>query len=76
VNGELRQDSNTSLMLTTIEEAIVELSQGITLKAGTIIAMGTPAGVGLGFTPPKYLQSGDIVECEIEGIGTLKNQVE
>lgn len=76
VNGELRQDSHTSLMLTTIEEAIVELSQGMTLKAGTIIAMGTPAGVGMGFNPPKYLHSGDIIECEIEGIGVLKNKVE
>ena len=73
VNGELRQNSVTDLMITTISDAISELSKGITLKAGTIIAMGTPAGVGMGFEPPKFLKSGDIVECEIEGIGCIKN---
>jgi 2-keto-4-pentenoate hydratase/2-oxohepta-3-ene-1,7-dioic acid hydratase in catechol pathway len=75
VNGEIRQNSTTDLMITSIEDVIHELSQGITLKAGTIIAMGTPAGVGMGFEPPKFLKSGDIVECEIEGIGCLKNTV-
>ena len=75
VNGELRQNSTTDLMITSIEDVIHELSQGVTLKAGTIIAMGTPAGVGMGFDPPKFLKAGDIVECEIEGIGTLKNIV-
>lgn len=73
VNGELRQNSTTDLMITSIEEVIHELSQGMTLKAGTIISMGTPAGVGMGFTPPKFLMPGDVVECEIEGIGCLKN---
>lgn len=75
VNGELRQNSTTDLMITSIAEAISELSQGMTLKAGTIIAMGTPSGVGMGFTPPRFLKSNDVVECEIEGIGTLKNTV-
>lgn len=75
VNGELRQNSTTDLMITSIEDVIHELSQGVTLKAGTIIAMGTPAGVGMGFEPPKFLKAGDIVECEIEGIGILKNIV-
>ena len=75
VNGELRQNSTTDLMITSIEDAIHELSQGMTLKAGTIIAMGTPAGVGMGFDPPKFLKPGDIVECEIEGIGCIKNTV-
>lgn len=75
VNGELRQNSTTDLMITSIEDVIHELSQGVTLKAGTIIAMGTPAGVGMGFDPPKFLKSGDVVECEIEGIGRLKNIV-
>ena len=75
VNGELRQNSTTDLMITSIEDVIHELSQGVTLKAGTIIAMGTPAGVGMGFDPPKFLKAGDIVECEIEGIGVLKNIV-
>ena len=75
VNGEIRQNSNTKLMMTTIDEVIQELSQGMTLKKGTIIATGTPAGVGMGFVPPKFLKSGDIVECEIEGIGILKNRI-
>jgi 2-keto-4-pentenoate hydratase/2-oxohepta-3-ene-1,7-dioic acid hydratase in catechol pathway len=75
VNGELRQNSTTDLMITSIEDVIHELSQGITLKAGTVIAMGTPAGVGMGFEPPKFLKTGDVVECEIEGIGCLKNTV-
>jgi 2-keto-4-pentenoate hydratase/2-oxohepta-3-ene-1,7-dioic acid hydratase in catechol pathway len=75
VNGELRQDSTTNLMITSIEDAIHELSQGMTLNAGTIIAMGTPAGVGMGFDPPRFLKTGDVVECEIECIGHLKNTV-
>lgn len=75
VNGELRQNSNTELFIHGIEEVICELSQGMTLKSGTIIATGTPAGVGMGFEPPKFLKPGDVVECTIEGIGTLKNTV-
>lgn len=75
VNGELRQNSNTRLMIHDIPEVLSELSQGMTLKAGTIISMGTPAGVGMGFTPPKFLKPGDIVECEIEGIGVLRNRI-
>lgn len=76
VNGELRQDSNTSLLLTDIPHIIATLSAGITLLPGTIIATGTPAGVGMGFHPPRFLASGDIVACEIEGIGRLRNTVE
>ena len=75
VNGELRQNSNTGLFIHGIEEVICELTQGMTLKAGTIIATGTPAGVGMGFVPPKFLETGDVVECIIEGIGTLRNTV-
>lgn len=75
VNGELRQNSNTSLLLNSIAEIIEELSSGMTLLPGTIIATGTPAGVGMGFDPPKFLASGDVVECTIEGIGTLRNTV-
>ena len=75
VNGELRQDSNTGLFIHGIEEVICELTKGMTLKAGTIIATGTPAGVGMGFVPSKFLKTGDVVECIIEGIGTLKNTV-
>lgn len=75
VNGELRQDSNTGLMINGIAKVVSELSQGMTLQAGTIIAMGTPAGVGMGFEPPKFMKQGDVVKCEIEGIGTLTNTV-
>lgn len=75
VNGEIRQDSNTSLMIFGISYVISELSQGMTLMPGTIISMGTPAGVGMGFDPPRFLESGDEVECIIEGIGKLKNTI-
>ena len=75
VNGELRQQSNTSLLITSIGQILEELTAGMTLLPGTIIATGTPAGVGMGFDPPKFLQSGDTVECAIEGIGTLRSTV-
>ena len=75
VNDEKRQESNTRYMITTVEEAISELSQGMTLKAGTVIATGTPGGVAMGMKPQIYLQNGDTVRCMIEGIGTLENKV-
>ncbi len=75
VNGELRQSSNTRFFITTITDALVELTAGMTLLPGTIIATGTPAGVGMGFDPPKFLQTGDVVECSIQEIGTLRNTV-
>lgn len=75
VNGELRQHSNTRLFITTIADALSELTQGMTLLPGTILATGTPAGVGMGFDPPRFLKPGDIVECTIQGIGTLRNTV-
>lgn len=75
VNGELRQNSNSELLITGIAHIISELSTGITLKAGTIISTGTPKGVGMGFEPPRFLQPGDEVVCEIEGIGKITNQV-
>ena len=75
VNGELRQHSSTGLLLTGVARIVEELSSGMTLLPGTIIATGTPSGVGLGFHPPKFLQSGDVVACTIEGIGTLRNTV-
>ncbi|MDD4843017.1 MAG: fumarylacetoacetate hydrolase family protein [Anaerotignum sp.] len=75
VNEELRQDGNTSLMITGVAEVISQLSKGMTLKAGTIIAMGTPAGVGMGFDPPKFLKKGDAVRCEIDGIGAITNYI-
>lgn len=75
VNGQLRQSSNTKYMIQTVAGAIAELSQGMTLQAGTIIATGTPAGVGMGMQPPTFLRSGDTVVCEIENIGRLENTV-
>jgi len=75
VNGELRQNSNTRFLIFDIDHIVSELSQGMTLKAGTIIATGTPGGVGMGFDPPKFLKQGDIVECAIEGIGKITNRV-
>ena len=75
VNGELRQRSNTGLLIHGVGEIIEELSAGMTLLPGTIIATGTPAGVGMGFDPPKFLKAGDVVECTVQGIGTLRNTV-
>ena len=73
VNDQIRQESNTKYMITSVEEAISELSQGMTLKAGTIIATGTPGGVAMGMKPPVYLKKGDLIRCEIENIGSLVN---
>lgn len=75
VNGELRQHSNTAHLITGIAEALSLFSQGTTLPAGTILATGTPSGVGMGFDPPRFLQPGDEVLCEIEGIGRLRNTI-
>ncbi|MDB0439399.1 hydrolase [Clostridioides difficile] len=75
VNDEERQNSNTELFISDISDIISELSKGMTLEAGDIIATGTPSGVGMGFSPPRYMNSGDVIECEIESIGILKNYV-
>ncbi len=76
VNGETRQDSNTNMLIHSVAEIISEFSRGVTLKAGTIIATGTPKGVAMGMKEPKFLKKGDVVTCEIEGIGALTNTVE
>lgn len=76
VNGEVRQNSNTRLLLTSLPRIIADLSQGMTLEPGDIIATGTPGGVGLGFDPPRFLKKGDKVECRIPPIGSLCNTVE
>ncbi len=76
VNGELRQNGNTNDLIFDIPHLLAELSLGITLEPGDILITGTPAGVGMGFTPPKFLKPGDIVECEVEGIGVLRNTVQ
>ncbi|KON89483.1 hypothetical protein AF332_23450 [Sporosarcina globispora] len=76
VNEEVRQNSNTENFIFPIEEIISVLSNGMTLEAGDIIATGTPAGVGKGFKPPRFLQPGDKVEITVEEIGTLTNTIE
>lgn len=76
VNGELRQSSNTKLLRMNVWDLIYELSRGIVLEPGDIIATGTPSGVGGGFTPPRYLNPGDVVEMEVQGIGVLRNRIE
>lgn len=75
VNGVRKQDANTSLMIFPIRELIHYLSQGMTLNPGDILLTGTPAGVGMAQDPPQFLGSGDVVECSIESIGTIRNQI-
>lgn len=76
INGELRQDGNTALMMFDVPELIATISAGLTLYPGDIIATGTPGGVGAGFTPPRFLSAGDVVRIEIPPIGILENPVE
>ena len=75
VNNELRQNASTTDLIFDIPKLIETLSAGITLYPGDVIATGTPVGVGIGFKPPKYLQAGDVVRVEIDGIGSLENPV-
>ncbi|MGF6527627.1 fumarylacetoacetate hydrolase family protein [Variovorax sp. PvP013] len=74
VNGELRQDGPTENMIFDIPTLIETISRGITLYPGDIIATGTPAGVGMGMSPPRYLQAGDVVRVEIDGLGAIENK--
>jgi 2-keto-4-pentenoate hydratase/2-oxohepta-3-ene-1,7-dioic acid hydratase in catechol pathway len=76
VNGELRQEANTRDLIFDVPTIIECISAGITLRPGDIIATGTPAGVGIGFDPPRYLAGGDSVRLEITGIGFLENPIE
>jgi 2-keto-4-pentenoate hydratase/2-oxohepta-3-ene-1,7-dioic acid hydratase in catechol pathway len=75
VNGVTMQDSNTRNLIFSIVELIVYCSAGMTLEAGTIIATGTPGGVGDSRTPPRYLREGDVVEITVDGVGTLRNPI-
>lgn len=74
VNGELRQDGPTENMIFDIPTLIETISRGITLYPGDIIATGTPAGVGMGMTPPRYLAAGDVVRIEIDRLGSIENK--
>ncbi len=75
VNGELRQDSNTGDLLFGCQELVDFISQTCTLRPGDLILTGTPSGVGQGFDPPKFLQSGDTIRIEIEGLGAIEHGV-
>ncbi|UIN21146.1 MULTISPECIES: fumarylacetoacetate hydrolase family protein [Herbaspirillum] len=75
INGELRQDASTADLIFDIPSLIETISAGIELRPGDIIATGTPAGVGIGFNPPKFLKSGDKMRIEISGLGVLENEV-
>jgi 2-keto-4-pentenoate hydratase/2-oxohepta-3-ene-1,7-dioic acid hydratase in catechol pathway len=74
VNGELRQDGPTENMIFDIPTLIETISRGITLYPGDVIATGTPAGVGMGMKPPRYLKAGDVVRIEIDGLGAIENK--
>ena len=75
INGEIRQDQSTAALIFDVPTLIATISEGITLIPGDIIATGTPAGVGIGFKPPRYLVPGDVMRVEISGIGVLENEV-
>lgn len=75
VNGVVKQDGNTRDMIYPVATVIEWVSRGMTLPAGAIIATGTPDGVGFARTPPEFLQAGDVMEAEVEGIGSLRNRI-
>ena len=75
VNGEVKQDGNTRDMIYPVSQLIVWLSVGMTLRPGSLIASGTPDGVGFARTPPEFLKPGDLMETEVEGIGRLRNRM-
>ena len=75
VNGVDKQDGNTRDMIFPLDALIASLSHGLTVEAGDILACGTPDGVGFARTPPEFLQDGDVMETEIEGIGTMRNRI-
>ena len=75
VNGVTKQSGTTADMIFSVAVIIESLSKGMTLEPGDIISTGTPEGVGFARTPPEYLQDGDLVETEVEGIGVIRNRV-
>jgi 2-keto-4-pentenoate hydratase/2-oxohepta-3-ene-1,7-dioic acid hydratase in catechol pathway len=75
LNGELLQDGNTADMVFPVPRIVALLSQVMTLESGDVIATGTPSGVGHARRPPLWMKPGDVVTCEIEGIGTLSNPI-
>lgn len=75
LNGEVVQDASTAEMMFPVARLVAELSRGTTLLPGTVILTGTPSGVGMARTPPRYLKAGDTVQVEIEGLGAIANRV-
>lgn len=75
VNGELRQDSNTSNLIFKVGDLVQFISQTCTLMPGDLILTGTPSGVGQGMQPPRFLTSGDVVRIEIEGLGAIEHAI-
>ena len=75
VNGELRQHTNTQLMIHNIRQQIEHLTRAMTLEPGDLLVTGTPVGVGMGFKPPRYLKTGDMLRLKIEGIGEISHEV-
>jgi 2-keto-4-pentenoate hydratase/2-oxohepta-3-ene-1,7-dioic acid hydratase in catechol pathway len=75
VNGELRQDARTSELIFGCQDVVDFISETCTLMPGDLILTGTPAGVGMGLDPPRFLQSGDVIRIEIEGLGTIEHPV-
>jgi 2-keto-4-pentenoate hydratase/2-oxohepta-3-ene-1,7-dioic acid hydratase in catechol pathway len=75
VNGELRQSSNTSQLIHNVYQQIEYLSTAFTLEPGDLLATGTPEGVGVARKPPVFLQAGDVVRCEVDGVGAIENRI-
>ncbi len=76
LNGAVAQDATTADMIFPVRALVAELSRGMTLLAGTVLLTGTPAGVGAGQDPPRFLRAGDVVEITIDSVGSLRNPVE
>ncbi|HEY2631099.1 MAG TPA: fumarylacetoacetate hydrolase family protein [Solirubrobacteraceae bacterium] len=75
VNGELRQDSSTSNLIFDIPTLVAFISEACTLEPGDVILTGTPSGVGMGMDPPRFLDAGDVVRIEIEGLGAIEHSI-
>jgi 2-keto-4-pentenoate hydratase/2-oxohepta-3-ene-1,7-dioic acid hydratase in catechol pathway len=75
VNGEPRQNGNTSDMVFSVAQLVAYISRFVTLNIGDIILTGTPAGVGMGFEPPRFLEEGDVITCSIAELGSISNQI-
>jgi acylpyruvate hydrolase len=75
VNGELRQDSSTSDLIFGPRALVDFISEAISLEPGDLILTGTPSGVGVAMDPPRYLAAGDVVRCEVEGLGVIEHAI-